>query len=546
MLILEAKDISKQYGDRLLFHIDALRIYSRDRIGVVGPNGAGKTTLINILAGKIPADSGDIHLYGEYSYITQLEDGLYQPVTAEMAKKFRVSGINVDKMSGGEIARFKLAQSFSKNPHILFADEPTSSLDIAGIKLLEDCLKSFKGALVIISHDRALLDILCNKILEVENRKVTQFSGNYSDYKVQKEAELRRGHFEYQQYLKEKNRLMAAMREKQQKSGAMKKTPSRMGNSEARLHKRKINSKRAKIDKSANAVKSRIEKLEGKEKPKEMPKIKMDIGEHLKLNCKVVVKGKDISKSFGGRVLFYAGSFQINNHSRTALLGDNGSGKTTLIRMIVDNQKGIKQAKGLKIGYFTQNMHQLDNSGTVLENVLKSSIYPVSEVRTLLARLLFKREDVHKEISFLSGGERVKVALAQLFVADINMLILDEPTNHLDIYSVEALEGVLKEYPGTLLLVSHDRRLIEQIADHLIVIENQKLIQFEGNFTDYLNHKVSNAGNRARILHLENRLSDVISRLCIPAPGDDIPALDREYKEILEELKRFRGAEKRE
>lgn len=545
MLLIEAGNIKKYFGERLILDIKNLKIYSEDRIGVVGLNGMGKTTLINILCKKLIPDEGWVNAYEAYSYIGQLEEAETKEVKKETASKFGINDTWKDFMSGGEKTRFKIAEVLDENSKIIFADEPTSNLDIEGVKLLEKRFAEYEGALVVISHDREFLDKTCNKILEIENCKIRVYNGNYTDYKVQKEMERERSKFEYEQYEKDKKRLEDAIDEAKSKVKTMKKAPSRMGNSEARLHKMGNQKAKSNLDKAIKGMKSRIEHLEVKEKPKEISKIKLDALSTSELYSKILISGKNINKDFDKRVIFNNAEFSIYNGSRTALIGPNGSGKSTLIKMIINGDEAIKKASGLKVGYFSQDMDILDKELSIIENVMKDSIYDETFARIMLSRLLFKREEIYKKVSILSGGERVKVSFAKMFLQDINLLILDEPTNYLDIYSLEALEEALKDYDRTLLFVSHDRRFVSSVADNIIAIDNKKLETFQGSYDDYIEKKerkidTSKEEIEKRIFVLQNKLSELIGRLSMPSKKDDVKELDREYKEVLKELQELK------
>ena len=237
MLIAECKNIKKYYGDRLILDIEKLNIYSEDRIGVVGLNGAGKTTLINILSKRIEPDEGWIKLRGKAEFISQLNAPDYYNIGNEMASKFSVATSWNENMSGGEKTRFKIAGALENESMLIFADEPTSNMDIEGIELIERKLAEYNGALIIISHDRRFLDKLCNKIIELEDGKIKIYEGNYSDFSNQKLQEKQRAQFEYQEYINEKKRLEGVITDTKQKVKSIKRAPKRMGNSEARLHK---------------------------------------------------------------------------------------------------------------------------------------------------------------------------------------------------------------------------------------------------------------------------------------------------------------------
>jgi macrolide transport system ATP-binding/permease protein len=548
MLLIEGGNIKKYYGDRLILNIENLKIYSEDRIGLVGLNGAGKTTLINILCGEAEPDEGWIGRYGRYSVIEQLASKEYEDLDKKAANKFGAAHTWNNKLSGGEKTRFIIAKCFDKGSNIIFADEPTSNLDVEGIELLDNKFKEYKGALVIISHDREFLDKLCNKILEIEDGKIKEYKGNYTAFKLQKDLEIERSLFEFEQYGKDKRRLEDAIDETKQKVKTMRKTPTRMGNSEARLHSKMGNQKaKANLDRAAANIKARIDHLEVKEKPKSIQNIKLDALGNGELYSKIVISGKNISKSFGDKVIFNNTEFDVYNSSRTALIGPNGSGKSTLIKMILEGDLSINIAKGAKIGYFSQDMNILSEELSILENVMENSIYDETFARILLSRLLFKKEEVYKKVKVLSGGERVKASFVKVFLSDINLLILDEPTNYLDIYSLEVVEAALKEYERTILFVSHDRRFISAVANSILSIENHKLITARCSYEEYMAKKNNKTEAGEGILEkqtfvLENRLSEIISKISMPSRKDDPEKLDREYYDVLKKLQELKRA----
>lgn len=480
MLLINALNVKKYYGDRLVLGFKELRVYKDDRIGIVGLNGAGKTTLMGILAGIIPADEGHIKLFADCSYITQL--GVADENADEhLEKVFRVKDKEANHLSGGEVARKKIAAMLGKKCGILLADEPTSNLDLDGILLVEKKLAEFDGALLLISHDRELLDKLCTRIIEVEDGEINHYTGNYSAYLQQKEAERRRKQAEYEKYAEERDSLEQAVRILQGNAKKMRKTPKRMGNSEARLHRRSATEKQEKLHRSVSGIKTRINKLAVREKPDEAERMKLTFHMAESPVNKVLLKGEKINIAFGERILFKDLEFEILRGSKTALVGKNGAGKTTLIRMIMSEDERIKRASGLKTAYLSQDLSILNDNQTILQNVLSASCYPEWISRTILSQMLFKRDEVNKKAAVLSGGERVKLSIAKLLVSEANLLILDEPTNYLDVYSMEALEEVLKEYKGTLLFTSHDRRFVDNIADCKIVIDACKARVFHGN-----------------------------------------------------------------
>ncbi len=542
MLVAQMNGVTKYYCDRLILKVDDFKIYKTDRIGIVGVNGSGKTTFLNILTKRVSSDEGRAAIYGTYAYITQLGEEEKTEIDGYAASRFGVSGLQMEGLSGGEITRLKLAKALGKDNALIIGDEPTSNLDREGIELLQRELTQFDGAILVVSHDREFLDKVCNTILEIENGEARLYKGNYSEYKILKEKERERATFEYEQYVSEKNRLQEAIEQKKKEIRAVRKAPKRMGNSEARLHKMDAKIARAKLESRVNAFRTRMEQLEAKEKPKKLPEINVDLQKTKQLYCKVVLSAERLDKKFGDKVIFQKAEFKVVNNSKTALIGPNGSGKTTLLKMIITGDAAINRTKGIKIGYFSQDISILESNKTLLQNVMENSIYDETFVRILLARLLFKQEDVVKNTSLLSGGERVKAALAKIIVSDFNLLVLDEPTNYLDIYSMEAVEEAVLNYQGTVLFVSHDRRFVKNVADHIIAIENQKTRCFEGTYEEYSIKKeasLQHDNNHVDRMILQHRMTEIVGRLSMPSKNDDIEALDREYRQILKELRRL-------
>ena len=541
MLVLDINNLKKYYGDRLVLHIEDLKVYSEDKIGIVGLNGSGKTTLLNLISKDIRPDRGGVETFGTLSYIKQIGDIGRDMIDGKHISEFGLKNKKKDSMSGGEITRLKIAKSLSENSNLLLADEPTSNLDLEGINMLLEKLLAFDGGLLMVSHDRDLLDKVCNRILEIEDGHIKLYQGNYSHYKEQKDLERRTKELEYENYIKEKRKLERAIIETKSKSKSMRKAPKRMGNSEARLHKMASQNARRSLEKKAKAMETRLKKLEIKESIKDIEKIKVDILGH-EIYSKIAIEGKNVKKSFGDKILFKGGNFQIYTGRKTALIGKNGSGKTTLLNMILNEEEGINISKKAKIGYFSQDLSILDDDKTIIHNVMEHSIYDETTVRIMLARLLFKREDVYKKVNVLSGGERVKASLAKILLSDFNILVLDEPTNYLDIYSIESIEEALSQYEGTILFVSHDRRFIEQVADNIIYIEEQRIKAFNGTLKQLEARKNRKYDGELKELMekkavLEYRMTEILGKLSMPSKDDDIEALDNEYKEILKKLK---------
>lgn len=540
MLLIECSKIKKYYADRLILETEALKIHSGDKIGIVGANGAGKTTLLDILSKKLEPDEGLLKIYGQSGYISQLKSPEKLEISKEFASKFSIESKWRDSMSGGEKTKFKVVSVLEESNLIIFADEPTSNVDIESIFLMEEMFAKYKGTFVVISHDRIFLDNFCNKIIEVEDGKVRCFEGNYSNYYQQKKLKTERAEFEYQKYINEKQRLEKAIVFTKEKSRSVRNAPRRMGNSEARLHKMGNQSAKKNLDNSVKAIKKRIEHLEPKEKVKITEKIKLDLQDNFNPPGKILIEGHNINKSFGEKVLFENANFYIENSKKIALIGPNGCGKSTLLKMIIEGNENIRIAPSAKIGYFSQDYNILDYKKSIIENIMDKSIFPESFSRTLLSRLLFKGDTIYKKVNVLSGGELAKVSFAKILLSDANLLVLDEPTNYLDANSLEAIEEAFIDYNKTLLFVSHDRHFIKSIADQIMRIDDKKINLFNGTYEEYLENlsKPQNINKdlEEKIMVLQSRLAAIIGKLSATSKKDDPEKLEQEYKEALFKL----------
>ena len=530
-ILLSANHIVQYFGERKILEFEKLNVYEGDHIGIVGGNGVGKTTLLNILSGELIPDEGSVIREVPVSYFKQFRDRAEQ-VDLQKCRKLGLTGkLSREHLSGGEMTRLGLA-AMNKDSLLTFADEPTANLDADGVELccqmLEQC-----STLLLISHDRAVLNRLCTRIVEVRDGCLYFYTGNFAAYHEQREQAFKRQEFEYQQYRSEKSRLEKAARQWSQASKSVRKAPSRMGNSEARLHKREAGKKMEKLDNARKAILSRLEQLEVKEKPREMAQVRIDFSLTDPPANREIVMGDHITFSYGKKLIFENASFSLPKGSKTALIGPNGAGKTTLMELIWSGATGIRLVPKAKIGYFKQNLDTLDLSKTVLENVMETSVQSEKTMRGILARLLIRREDVFKKVSVLSGGERVKLAFAKLFGSPANLLLLDEPTNFLDMPAIEALQQMVEDYEGTVLFVSHDRTFLEECATRILRIEDRKLISFDGNLTEWEKKQMeSKSEKKMDKLLLELRLADVISRLSTPNCQNK-EELEKEFEQLI-------------
>ena len=376
---------------------------------------------------------------------------------------------SVATLSGGQKTRVALGKLLLLKPNLIILDEPTNHLDMSSITWLETYLLNYKGAVIIVSHDRYFLDRIANKVIEIDNTKATVFSGNYSDYAAKKEI-LRAA--AYNAYMKQQQEIK---------------------HQEAVIEKLK-SFNREKSIKRAESREKMLDKIEVIEKPTE---IRSDM--HLKLEPKFpsgndVLHVEDLSKKFGSLTLFEHLSFDIKKGEHVAIIGDNGTGKTTILKMINElltpDCGTIHIGSNVQIGYYDQEHHVLHMEKTLFDEI--SDDYPSltnTEIRNTLAAFLFTGDDVFKTIKTLSGGERGRVSLAKLMLSESNFLILDEPTNHLDIMSKEILEDALNAYTGTVLYVSHDRYFINKTATRILDLNRKVLTNYLGNYEYYLEKK---------------------------------------------------------
>lgn len=549
MQLVNIDKLKKYYCDRLVLDIDKFEILEDEKIGLVGANGAGKTTLIKALTGKIEIDEGQIYLTNSYSYITQNEDLDIESGNSKIKSMLNAPDKFEEHLSGGEKVKLRIATALKEQKKLIIADEPTSNLDQKSISILEEMLKKHKGGMLLVSHDREFLDALCNKIVEIEDGKIKIYNGNYTTYLKLKEEERNRQQFEFEQFVSEKKRLESAKTQKINLSDGIRKTPKRMGNSEARLHKMGDQRGKKNIDGNVKAIQSRIDKLEVKEKPKSINPIKIYIKDGLEIVSKNLIEINEFTLSINGEILLDNVSFKVKKNKKIALIGENGCGKTTLLKEILkNNNSAIKINPRVRIGYFDQSQERLDNQKSVLDNIKRDSSFDETFIRINLNLFGFKGDDVYKKVSVLSGGEKVKVALCKIILEDNNFLILDEPTNYLDIVSLKALEQSLQNTDKTMLIVSHDRAFINTVCDYIIEIKNNKIEEFNGNYKKYIEYKADSniksisKENNEEILLLENKMSRIISMLCTESNENKKVEYEEEYQLVLAKLKVLRNS----
>ncbi|UHA74587.1 ATP-binding cassette domain-containing protein [Paenibacillus sp. 481] len=529
-LLLESSDLEAYVSGRFLFKLPhMLRVYAGECIGLIGANGVGKTTLMRMLAGLREPDQGNVTMNALASFVPQLDD-----VREERSDEAH--------LSGGERTKLRLEAALNEGVELLLLDEPTSHLDVEGLEELEQRLAAFlkKGAVVLISHDRTLLNRLCTRMWELENHKLAFYNGNYEHFQREKARMRLEQQRAYDGYIAERARLREAIEDKKVHARRVGSTAKQKGqNSKSIAFARPFfNKKKGKVEKTVKAMEKRLEQLDVVERPFELAPSLFDAACHHPLRSKsaIEVKELELRLSSSNRVLAQDAAFRIRPGMRVALIGPNGSGKTTLLRALwqafgaeqplsnghngqfdqhaeymqnsfnsiansmansIPNSKertiseqldaaaaehalcvegSIRFSPSARMAYFDQKLYALNPYDSVLENVMKWSAYDQTKVRTALARLRLRREDALKPVWQLSGGEKVKAQLVKLFMSEANVLLLDEPTNYLDIDAREDLEQVLTEYPGTLLFASHDRVFMEQVATHALMFSEGRIV----------------------------------------------------------------------
>lgn len=537
-MILSLEHVSKYYGAVQILKDVTAAIQDRDRIGLVGPNGEGKSTLLNVIAAGLDYEEGQVVLtngstigylrqnsglsngrtiqeemrlvfsdllaLGEeveqlHQKMEQFHDDpqMLEELTAQYAKKQALfeqregytidvkinrilSGMGfgsydrntiTDHLSGGEKTRLAIAQLLLREPNLLILDEPTNHLDFKTLGWLEEYLSTYKGALLVVSHDRYFLDHLINKVWEIEHTVLTEYHGNYSRYAVQKKERIERQQKEYEM----QQQQIASMEEYVQKNLA-----------------------RASTSKSAKSRIAALERMERIEKPMLWSKKASFTFDYEEEPVKDVFHGEGIKISVGLRegrkTLCENLDIDVLRGEKIAFIGPNGVGKSSLLKamlqMIPCEYRRMDWGRKVKISYYDQENRQLSPEKQAINEIWDRFPQMLEQdVRSILGRVLLSGEDVYKEIKNLSGGERAKVAFAVMMLEHGNVLVMDEPTNHLDIASKEMLEDALSEFTGTLIMVSHDRYLLNKIPTKIIEMNPTGVEIYNGNYDYYLEHR---------------------------------------------------------
>lgn len=534
MALLSLNNISKSFGDNVVIDGVSLQVHAGEKVGLVGPNGAGKTTLLKIILKMEEPDDGQVVLSRGVSpaYLSQkaeylpgmsLEEFLYDSVAEILVLRDQLTEVEKDmasckpgeddvrlsdlmgkyekltqvyesrggysldnriktitggmgfswedlkrpltEFSGGEKTRAQLSALLLGEPDLLLLDEPTNHLDMDAVEWLEGYLRDWRGAVVVVSHDRYFLDRVVGRIAALENKKLKAYRGNYSSYMLQKKME---------------DETQQKAYKKQQ--AAVQKDMDLIRTSTA--------GERAK--RQARSREKRLEKLDLIAKPGSSKTMALNFGFGGR-SSHIVVAFDGVAKYFGDMRLFGGVTFEIYWGDRVAIVGPNGAGKTTLLRIITGEELAdhgkIKVGPSVRTAYFDQEQEQLNPESTPLETIVEEAGLIESEARKYLGRYLFRGDEAFKKVGDLSGGEKSRLALARVALTDGNFLVLDEPTNHLDIKGVEELEASLEEYPGTLLVVSHDRYFIDRTATKILEVRDGRVRLFKGGYAEYMEDK---------------------------------------------------------
>ncbi len=619
MTVLSAANLALAYGDVEIFSGVSLRVEDAGRIGIVGPNGSGKSTLLKLLVGELEPDAGSVHLTrgARVGYVpqdpespssgtirdqlmtafqelrrleTELESAASKLEQSELGERERAEahysalldryeasggysylhnlervaagvGLSSESLelpavtaSGGEGTRAALAKALLSSPDVLVLDEPTNYLDLEGLTWLEGFLSHNPKAFLVVSHDRYFLDRVVNQVWEMDRGRLQTFPGNYTKYRLLREERRIRQQREYQQQQEHIESEQSFIR---------------------RYHA----GQRAR---EARGRARRLERLERIEAPKADAGVTFS-GIAAGRTGHFVLQSEDLIVGFteGEQTikLLSVPDLRLERGSRIAIIGGNGTGKTTLLRTLLGLVPPISgrvlTGQGVETGYYSQDSSELPEDATVLDAFLDIRNLPLPEARSYLARFLFQGDEVFQSVGSLSGGERSRLALARLLIKEPNLLILDEPTTHLDIATREALEQVLLSYTGTLLLVSHDRRLISQLADKLWIVQEGILSPFNGGYEEWVERaqaaepvspaekRSTRTRNRTRIdrpnrpnpqwkprvtsaeriesdiLELEDRLQEIEQQVELASEAQDLAAIARlgaEHTQIQSQL----------
>jgi ATP-binding cassette subfamily F protein 3 len=551
--MLTIADVSKSYGTRELFSDVSLFIARTDRLGLVGPNGAGKSTLFNLILGEEKPDTGTIEWErgADFGFLPQesapagdetilqmatsgkklepTDDDYDIDYTLEPRAKKILAGLgfkegDADKLaktfSGGWVMRAHLARLLVAEPALLLLDEPTNHLDLEALLWFQDYLTRYPGGLVVISHDRAFLNALCTGMLELRAGTLHYYHGNYDSFVQEKEAR--------------KAQQAALYKNQQREIAHLQKFVDRFG-AKASLASR-AKSKEKQIE--------RLQEVAVEEPTEELKRINFKFPQPPRSGLRVI-KLEHVEQAYGDHVVYRDLNFTAERGQRIVLVGPNGAGKSTLLKILADVvpiQGGtVELGSNVVVGYFAQNrLENLKPGLTVFENVMElrtnENQLTEQQARAILGAFLFRKDDVHKPINVLSGGEKSRLALARLLVKPPNLLLMDEPTTHLDIASIDALIGALKNYEGTLIFISHDVHFIRALAENVLHVHSGRLTPYAGNYDYYLEKSKASDARAA----LTAGFTDARPVQAPKPAAQETPAASAKKKPNAAELRKFR------
>ncbi|WP_166000677.1 ribosomal protection-like ABC-F family protein [Bacillus sp. Cs-700] len=562
--VIQVKELQKSFGEREILSEVSLEIRNGEKIGLVGLNGAGKSTLVNILMKRIEPDKGSVTVpHVNIGYLPQSTDNhlavdaeLFGERLLEQSKKLgfqkeRWEQENLQHLSGGEKLKLSLAKIWASAPDFLILDEPTNHLDIQGVKWLSEEVRNYSGAALIISHDRYFLDETVTKIFELEAGKLTIYEGNYSFYRSEKQRRYEQNKRDYEKQQRKVEMIEQQISTLKDWSAKGHREAGKGGSNSENRQMGLREFERAKAKKKDNQIKSKVKRLnqelkkDGVEKPKEEKTVSFQF-ESTSKRGKRVLEAKGIKKEFGDRLLFDKSHFYIKHGERIGLIGPNGTGKTTFIKILLEQEKLTKgslwKSKSTKVAYLTQDVTDLPGEKTPLDYLDLTNRQQETRARTLLSNMGIQQETLLKPISQLSLGERTRIKLIHMILMEYDFLILDEPTNHLDLPSREELERTLNTYTGTLLIVSHDRYLIEKLCTKLLVIENGQMKRVEVGLKEYEEQqKKKGTGResaREELAVIETKMTELLGKISYLSAGtEEYELIDKELIQLMD-LKR--------
>lgn len=469
---IKFNQIKHKLTDFRSLNIENLYAYQFEKIALIGGNGTGKTTLLNMIAQKTKPESGTVETDGEIQYFEQLNmdvENDFNTLDGSLMSELHVPMHTTDSMSGGEKAKYKLANVISNYSPILLLDEPTNHLDKIGKDYLNNILKYYYGTLIIVSHDRALIDQIADTIWDIqEDGTIRVFKGNYTQYQNQYEQEQLEHQRQYEQYISEKQRLSQASKAKRNQAQQMGQASSKQKNKSIAPDRLSASKQKGTVEKAAQKqakhIEKRMEHLEEVEKPQSYHEFNFPQNKIYDIYNNYPIIAQNLTLIKGSQKLLTQVRFQIPYGKNIALVGANGVGKTTLLEAIYHQIEGIDCSPKVQMAYYRQLAYEDMRDVSLLQYLMDETDSSESFSRAILNNLGLN-EALERSCNVLSGGERTKLSLAVLFSTKANMLILDEPTNFLDIKTLEALEVFMNKYPGIILFTSHDTRFVEHVAD---------------------------------------------------------------------------------